>query len=72
MSRSDQSNERTDKGSKPRAASPRTAAEQDSPVPERPETIREAKGQAVKDQEDPPKAEGNRDEVDGPGSGKGR
>lgn len=50
----------------PKKANPRPADEQDSPEPERPRTIREAEGQAIKDLEDPPKAEGNRDEAEAP------
>lgn len=45
-------------------AEPRTADEQESPDPVRPRTIQEKKGQAARSQDDPPKAEGNRDEVD--------
>lgn len=45
-------------------AAPRTADEQDSPEPVRPPTIQEKKGQAARSQDDPPKAEGNRDEAD--------
>lgn len=53
-------------GDSPRPSNPRPADAQDAPEPVRPETVQEAEGQAVRDQDDPPKAEGNRDEVDGP------
>lgn len=47
-------------------AEPRTADEQESPEPVRPRTIQEKKGQSARSQDDPPKAEGNRDEADAP------
>lgn len=56
----------TDKGRTPDRdsnANPRTADEQESPEPERPPTIQEEKGRPSR-LDDPPKAEGNRDEVD--------
>lgn len=46
-----------------RTADPRTADEQESPQPERPPTIQEKKGQP-RPLDNPPKAEGDRDEVD--------
>lgn len=39
--------------------------ERDTPEPVRPETVQEDEGVAPSQQEDPPKAEGNRDEADG-------
>ena len=44
--------------------SPMTAEEQDSPQPERLVTPQEAAGQDLEELEDPPQAEGPRDEDD--------
>lgn len=46
-----------------RSADPRTADEQKTPQPVRPPTIQEKEGQS-RPLDNPPKAEGNRDEVD--------
>jgi hypothetical protein len=52
--------EEQDKGRDRKKASPQRSDEQDSPAPERPETPRERHGQAIRDLEDPPQAEGPR------------
>lgn len=54
------------RGEKERKPEPRPADAQDAPEPVRPETVQEAEGQAIRDLEDPPKAEGNRDEAEPP------
>lgn len=49
-----------------------TRNDEDAPEPVRPETVQEREGVAPSRQENPPKAEGDRDEAeDGEGAGEG-
>ena len=53
---------------KHRDKSPKSADEQDAPQPERPVTPDEAAGMDIAQMEDPPQAEGSRDDVEDEGS----
>lgn len=51
--------------------SPKSAEEQDAPEPERPVTPDEAAGMDIAQMDDPPQAEGSRDDVEDEESGEG-
>lgn len=49
---------------KPDERSPRSADQQESPAPERPVNTQEAAGQDIASLDDPPQAEGKREDVE--------